>query len=192
MLAYMAKPKQENEFVEYGQEFAGRLRDALGAMKKSELSKLLTEYGVELDAGRLSHYFTGRNYPDPPILAALCRALGISADWALGLTETELPVADLEERLAAATGEGKINKVMSGLSKDRQQQVIDFAEFLLSQEKKIPSSVELSQWIAATEVLMRRHGTEGEESFVAFLAAERPDLAAALGMSPKKKSIQDR
>lgn len=134
MLAYMVKPKQENKFVEYGQGFASRLRNALGTMKQSELVRLLTEYGVELDAGRVSHYFTGRNYPDPPILAALCRALGVSADWVLGLTKEELPVADLEERLAAATGEGKINKIMRGMNKQKQQQVLTFAEYLLSRE----------------------------------------------------------
>lgn len=136
MLAYMTKPKQENEFLEYGKQFAARLRDALGAMKKAELSRLLTEYEVVLDAGRLAHYFSGRNYPDPPILAALCRALGVSADWVLGLTKEEQPVADLEEKLAAATGEGKINKLMRDMSRQKKQQVLDFAEYLLSREGK--------------------------------------------------------
>lgn len=134
MLAYMPKQKEVKEAEGYAKEFAGRLKDALGAMKLTELSRLLAESRVELDPGRLAHYFSGRNYPDPPIFAALCRALGVSADWALGMTETELPVADLEEKLAAATGQDKINKIMQGMNKARQKQILDFAEYLLAQE----------------------------------------------------------
>lgn len=134
MLGYMPKQKVESQIGEFAQEFSGRLRDTLGSMPITELAKLIAESGIDLKPGRLGHYFTGRNYPDPPVLAILCRTLGISADWALGLTETEEPVADLEEKLAAATGEDKINKIMQGMTKAKQKQILDYAEYLLSRE----------------------------------------------------------
>lgn len=134
MLVCMPRQKDENKPTQYAQEFAGRLTDALGSMKRTELARLITESGLELEPGRLTHYFSGRNYPDPPILAAICKALGISADWVLGLTETDTPVAELEEKLAAATGEDRINKLMRGMSKAKQKQVLDFAEYLFLRE----------------------------------------------------------
>jgi hypothetical protein len=122
-------------------------------------------------------------------MAAMAQALEVSVDYLFGLTTTESPVSELLEELERATGEDRINKIMRKLPKDKQAQIVSFAEFLLSQEKKTEEESQLSEWIAATEVLMRRHGVTGEESFAAFLASERPDLAAALGIPAKKKSM---
>lgn len=135
MLLYMDKQqRQDDKLAEYARQFAGRLKKALGSMTLPELSNVLAQSEIDLKPSRLGHYFSGRNYPDPPYLAVICQALGVSADWVLGLTEEELPIADLEEKLAVATGEGKINKLMRGMSKARQKQVLDFAEYLLSRE----------------------------------------------------------
>lgn len=119
----------------YAEWFAKRLRKALsmGSMKQSGLLTILDENGFEMNQQRLSHYFNGRNYPDPPILKELAKGLGVSADWLLGLTEQSLPAADLDEMAAQARGEGKINKVMKKLPPDKQQQVMQFAEYLVSQ-----------------------------------------------------------
>lgn len=121
----------ETDYAEY---FAGRLREALGAMQQTELIKLIKQNGFEMQQQRLSHYFQGRNYPDPPVLKELVKALGISADWLLGLTEQPLPAADLDEMAAQARGEGRINRILKNLPKDKQQQVIQFAEYLLSRQ----------------------------------------------------------
>jgi transcriptional regulator with XRE-family HTH domain len=94
----------------------------------------LAENGFEMTGGRLSHYMQGRNYPDPPVLTELAKALGVSADWLLGLTEESLPVDDLVEMLGAAQVENyadKISKTLNTLSREEKQQVIQYAEFLL-------------------------------------------------------------
>lgn len=120
--------------TDYAEWFAARLREALGAMQQSELIKLIKQNGFDMQQQRLSHYFQGRNYPDPPVLKELAKALGVSADWLLGLTEQPLPVADLDEMAAQARGEGRINRILKNLPKDKQQQVIQFAEYLLSRQ----------------------------------------------------------
>lgn len=128
--------------TDYSEWFAGRLREALGSMPQADLLKLLKQNGFDMTQQRLSHYMQGRNYPDPPVLKELAKALGVSADWLLGLTEQSLPVADLDEMVAQAKGEGKLNKVMRNLSPDKQQQVYQFAEFLLSRQPAIESYVD--------------------------------------------------
>ncbi len=124
--------KDTSSIDQYARDFAKRLRDARGDMPQADLLRLLEEQGTSLRQARLSHYETGRNYPDPPILALLATVLGVSADWLLGLTGEPLPVADLEEKLAAATGNHKINKIMDRLPKEKQRQLIDFGEYLAS------------------------------------------------------------
>ncbi len=176
------------------QWLAQRLREALklSGLKQTDLLQLLEENGYPVKQQRLSHLMNGRNYPDPLDLRELVRAMGVSSDWMLRLTEQSLPAADLDEMLSQAKGEGRIGRIMRQLSKDQQEEVVNFAEFLLSQKKTAKPAQTISEWIAATEVLVRRHGIEGEESFMAVLAAERPDLAAALGILSEKKTIQER
>jgi transcriptional regulator with XRE-family HTH domain len=161
-------------------------------MTQPDLLKRLEALGFTLSQPALSHYEKGRRFPDPPMMAAMAQILEVSLDHLMGLTEITSPVTELLEDLANASGEGKINKIIKQLPKDKQEQVITFAEYLLAQEQKSKSNHELEEWITATEVLMRRYGATGENSFMALLAAERPDLAAALGFSSKKKSVQDR
>lgn len=173
--------------------FGNNLKSARDEANLSQLdvTERLAERGFTVLQSSLSHYETGRRFPDPPLLAALAQVLEVSADYLLGLTKITSPVSEILEDLEAASGEAKINKVMRKLSRDNQNQVVTFAEYLLDQEKKTEKPAELSEWIAATEVLMRRHGTEGEGSFVALFSSERPDLAAALGILTKQKSVQD-
>lgn len=171
----------------FGKNMQRRREDML--LTQPDLLERLKEYGVDVKQATLSHYETGRRFPDPPVMAAIARSLDVSVDYLLGLTENESPVAELLEELEKATGEGKINRIMRKLPKEKQSQIMSFAEFLLSEEKKIAEEGPLSEWIAATEVLTRRYGASGESSFAAFLAVERPDLAAALGIPAKKKSI---
>jgi hypothetical protein len=119
----------------------------------------------------------------------MAKVLEVSLDYLMGLTETDSPVTELLEELASASGEGRINKIIKKLPKDKQEQVLTFAEFLLVEEQKSKSNREFEEWVSTTETLMRRLGANGESSFLALLAAERPDLAEALGIGPKKKSV---
>lgn len=132
---------EEKELSPFAKFFAGRLQKALGDRNQKELIKLMAQNGFEMAQQRLSHYMNGRNYPDPPILKELAKALEVSVDWLLGLTEQPLPAADLDEMAATAKGEAHINKVMRNMSKERQKQVIAFAEYLLSQERQNPGGI---------------------------------------------------
>lgn len=124
---------EEREEDGYAAEFAKRLHEALGDRQQSDILKLLNQNGYEISQQRLSHYFNGRNYPDPPVLKELVSALGVSADWLIGLpTETTSSVADLDELIRQNKGEAKINKIMKVLPKEQRQQVLQFAEYLLS------------------------------------------------------------
>lgn len=174
--------------------FGKNLKDARekARLTQPELVEKLVSMGFTLTQPALSHYEKGRRFPDPPMMAAMAQILEVSVDYLLGLTATESPVSEILEDLEAASGEARINRLMRALPKDKQGQIVLFAEFLLSQERQAGKSDALNEWIAATEVLARRLGAEGEESFVALLSSERPDLASALGILPKKKFVQDR
>lgn len=130
------QPRKEKPLDAFARWFGARLRDAAGEMKQTEIADLMTADGLETKPGAISHYLQGRRYPDPPILKALLKTLGVSADWVLGLTEQRLPVADLEEMLAQAKGESRINRLMKRLPLVKQQQIVEYAEFLIDQELK--------------------------------------------------------
>jgi transcriptional regulator with XRE-family HTH domain len=181
----MTKKKKPNSF-------GTRFRDARNnaGLTQEDVIATLAARGFPMPQSRLSHYETGRNNPDPDLMAVMADVVGKSLDYLNGLTDTQEPVAEIEEARQAAQGAGKINRIMDKLPKDRQQQILDYAEFLLSQEKKKAKPVgEFEEWVSATEVLMRRTGANGEKSFLEFLVSERPDLAASLGVATKKKSV---
>lgn len=184
MVAFMSATRGKASNV-FGKRFKKAREDAL--LSQSDVTGQLEKAGISLTQSGLSHYETGRTFPDPATLVAMADVVGVSLDYLLGRTETPSPVAEIEEALAAATGKGRINRIVGQLNKDRQQQVLDFAEFLLSQEKKTVEPDELSQWVASTEVLLRRFGTSGERSFVKLLSTVRPDLASTLGILPKEE-----
>jgi transcriptional regulator with XRE-family HTH domain len=121
---------QERYMHNYAEWFAKRLRDVLGDMSQTELIEIMKENGYEIKAGRLSHYMQGRNYPDPDALAAIAKAIGVSVDYLLGLTEEKTPVEELKEKLAIAKGEGQVDKILAILSKEQRAQVLTYAEYL--------------------------------------------------------------
>lgn len=130
------KRKREKRVDAFAAWFGARLREASGDTPQVDIAKLMIADGLETKPGAISHYMQGRRYPDPPILKAMVRALGVSADWVLGLTEQRLPVADLEEMLAQAKGESRINRLLRRLPPAKQQQVVEYAEFLIDQQHK--------------------------------------------------------
>src|SRR5690606_34118795 len=99
-------------------------------MTQPDLLKRLEALGFTLSQPALSHYEKGRRFPDPPMMAAMAQILEVSLDHLMGLTEITSPVTELLEDLANASGEGKINKIIKQLPKDKQEQVITFAEYL--------------------------------------------------------------
>lgn len=173
--------------------FGKRLRSARkrAHLTQQEMLEALKAKGFTFSQGAMSHYETGRNYPDPDLMAAMAEVAEVSLDWLAGLTATDTPVAELEETAKAAQGAGKINRIMDGLSKERQKQVLDFAEYLLLQERKkriVPPKFD--EWAAATEVLLRHQGEDGEQLFLDVIASDYPDIAEAFRLTPKKKLVQ--
>jgi transcriptional regulator with XRE-family HTH domain len=179
----------------YAEGFAKRLREALGELTQAELVTLLRENGVKLAPARLSHYMQGRNYPDPQMVAELARTLGVSTDWLHGLTEQRLPVADLEEMIANASGESKIDRIMRELNKDERQMVMTFAEYILSQASGarigMASMPDATAGIErAMNIITRKYGEKVAEDLIETLATALPDLAILLrtnGMGRHKR-----
>ena len=68
--------------------FRERLHTALNAMEISQ-RKLAAKMGK--DARTINHVFTGPVHPDLGTLKEFCSNLNVSADWLLGLTDTQKP-----------------------------------------------------------------------------------------------------
>jgi transcriptional regulator with XRE-family HTH domain len=131
--------------LNYAEWFAARLRSLLGEMTQTDLIVLMRQNGYEMKAGRLSHYMQGRNYPDPDVLAQFAKAFEVSADYILGLTEETTPVEELKEQLAAARGNGQVDKIISRLTKEQREQVLGYAEYLAAQNTPVLTQREREQ-----------------------------------------------
>lgn len=126
------------------EELRTRLKTALKATvattrarlgkSQSDLIDELKKYGLDRSQGSVSQIENGIRLPSVEILYVIAQFLDTSTDYLFGLTGSELSAADIEEELNKAKGEGKINKLMRDMSKARQKQVLDFAEYLLSRE----------------------------------------------------------
>lgn len=173
----------------YSEWFAGRLRETMGSMTQAELLKILAENGCQIAQPRLSHYMQGRNYPDPPILAHLARALEVSADYLLGLTEETATVAELAETIAIAKGEGRINGLFNKLSKDEREQVSAFAEYLLARTGRADEIARSNEagFEAALTVFQRKHGAEATDDLLDVLQDNFPELGKLVSPTPSPK-----
>lgn len=124
--------------------FRGRLLTARGAASQSDVSHLFAEHGWEIKQAALSHYENGKRRPNFSMLIKFAAVYGTSTDYLLGVTKKQESFAELEQKLAEATGGGPIHAVLKALPKAKQQQVLQFAEYLLSQEpgvRKVPPTI---------------------------------------------------
>lgn len=94
----------------------------------------LKRYGLGRTQGSISQIENGVRLPSVETLYVIAKYLDTSSDYFLGLTDNPLSAQGVEEELANANGEGKINKIMSSLPQDKQQQVLQFAEYLLARQ----------------------------------------------------------
>lgn len=179
MLWGMATKREEKS-----DEFGARLKTL---RERAELSQEEVGKALGMTQSGYSHYEKGTRFPDPPAMAILAELFNTSVDYMVGLTKNKATAKELEDEIAAATGKGKINKIMERLSRENQLRVISYAEFLLSEEKKTAKPDEVNEWITYTEVLLKRLGIDGEQSFTELLTALRPDFAAALGVLAEKE-----
>jgi transcriptional regulator with XRE-family HTH domain len=172
---------------DYAEKFAKRLRSTWGDKAQTELVALMKQNGFEITPGRLSHYMTGRNSPDPEVLAELAKAMGVSADYLLMLTDEELPVADLSEQLANSKGEGKIDRLMKAMSPEQRRQVITYAEYLLAQSGQADAVAgdDQAALIASLNVLQRKYGADAD-ALLENIADIVPALRKVIGPPPPK------
>lgn len=122
--------------------FRDRLLTARGAASQSDVSGYFAEHGWELKQAALSHYENGKRRPNFSMLIKFATVYGTSTDYLLGVTKKTESFEELEKKLAEATGGGPIHKALQALPKPKQQQVLQFAEYLLSQEpgaRKVPA-----------------------------------------------------
>lgn len=115
-----------------------RIAGTRNELRKSQPDLLaeLEKYGLIRTQGSVSQIENGKRLPSLEALYVIARFLDTSTDYLLGLTINELSAADIEEELAAVKDEGKINKTIRRLAEQKQQQVLTFAEYLLSREDK--------------------------------------------------------
>lgn len=118
-----------------------RIADTRNDLRKSQPDLLaeLEKYGLIRTQGSVSQIENGKRLPSLEMIYVIAQFLDTSTDYLLGFTINELSSADIEEELAAVKDEGKINKAVRRLTKQKQQQVLTFAEYLLSREGKTKS-----------------------------------------------------
>lgn len=193
------KQSKSAKLQEELREIVGRrlnvARTDLG-LSQGDVLRELARYGEGRTQGSLSQIETGMRLPSLQVFYILAKFYNASANYLLGLSADPRSLTDIEAILMGGSdgdsGDERTDTIVSlfsRLSKDKQEQIIAFAEFLLAQERKAPSISAFEEWVSVTEVLMARTGESGENSFLALLQRERPDLADALGITSKKKAV---
>jgi transcriptional regulator with XRE-family HTH domain len=163
-------------------------RTDMGLSQDDVLRELAT-YGEGRTQGSLSQIENGVRLPSLQVFYILAKRYDASANYLLGLSDDPRSLTDVEDVLADESDEERVSRLIRKLPREKQDQVVAFAEFLLAQEHKTTPINEFDEWVSATEVLMSRVGESGESSFLALLQRERPDLATALGIASKKKAV---
>lgn len=92
---------------------ADKLNEALALkdMKPADLSRL-----SGIDSGQLSKYLTGKRRPQIDAIISLAQALGVSADFLLGMSDNPEPnigeggLSDVEREIIVSYRQGKRDK----------------------------------------------------------------------------------
>ena len=82
--------KKDLPYMTENDIFATRLREVMaskGTNQTKLAAQLMEEHGQTMQRQTLSQYMNGQSKPDTERLAMLCKTLGVSADYLLGLTE---------------------------------------------------------------------------------------------------------
>lgn len=89
------------------------------------------KYGVKLGKSDLSQYISGRNNPSQKKLTILGLALNVNEAWLMGL---DVPMERNDKQLNNIDEEMIIEKY-NKLNKKQKENLLDYAEFLLQQQK---------------------------------------------------------
>lgn len=134
ILCVMKRDEKEEEVFKI---FRSNLLALRGAMTQADVSQMFADHGWQLKQAALSHYENGKRRPNFSILLKFATVHGTSTDFLLGATDEEKSIAKLQDELRAAQGGGPIHRLMNALSENKQQQVLQFAEYLLFQEDRV-------------------------------------------------------
>ena len=83
--------KKELPYQTEGDVFATRLREVMKKRRENQtsLAAKITEQSCVIQRQSISQYMQGQSKPDTTRLAAICKALDVSADYLLGMSDTE-------------------------------------------------------------------------------------------------------
>lgn len=128
--------KTDEKEEEVFRVFRSNLLALRGEMTQADVLQMFADHEWELKQSALSHYENGKRRPNFSILLRFATVYGTSTDFLLGATDEEKSIAKLQDELLAAKGGGPIHRIMNALPVNKKQQILDFAEYLLSQEPK--------------------------------------------------------
>lgn len=164
------------------------------------LRKKLQLHGVNIGQSYISEIERSKKLPNGEVIIALAKALQTSADYLLMLTDDHQPrngdnalsftVDNAEERRVL----GDLVELAQEMSPADRQLLLEIARrFRASRSRRTDSTDtaadNMRQWVAALNVLAKRFDPTGDDSFIEFVAAERPDLAAHFGIFPEQKAM---
>ena len=112
--------KQESAYLTEEDIFAKRLREVMEKRGENQttLAAKITEQSCVIQRQSISQYMQGQSRPDSKRLTAICKALDVSADYLLGLSEHETPDFDLRRACE-----------FTGLSDDAMEMVLELKPF---------------------------------------------------------------
>lgn len=163
MMSFMETTKAQKDTV-----FGNRLKQARkrAGMTQTVIVERLGVMGFDMTQGAYSHYERGARYPDPPLMRAMADITETSLDYLSGGTDIDSPMAEIEEELAAVSGNSKLNRLMEKLPKEKQQSVISYAEFLLANQVRdtlsSPPTQGVQRGVSAIFSVMQRRMDQSE------------------------------
>ena len=116
--------------------FPMRLREA---MKKREtnqthlVARIKSEFGVSMQRQSLSQYMNGQTKPDTEKLAVIARALGVSADYLLGLTNfdsSDIELAKFQEQYGLSNRACEELETFADLASDYDGDIFKQTDFV--------------------------------------------------------------
>lgn len=90
------------------------------------------KYGVKLGKSDLSQYISGRNNPSQKKLTILGLALNVNEAWLMGF---DVPMERSDKKQNNTNDEKMIIEKYYKLNKEQQENLLNYAEFLLQQQK---------------------------------------------------------
>lgn len=159
-----------------------------------ELLQVLKQHGLERTQGSISQIEKGLRLPSLEMLYVMLTFYKASANYVLGLSTSPTSPADIEEELAEARGEGRLSKAMDALPKEKQEQVMEYAEFLQGSYQRATHIRQIDDADLAARVYLNDAKTpyeQGAQSDVAALSALLKVMERRLGKDGLEEALEE-